>query len=110
VNGRMFITNDVPPDCALGFRSMKSNGSYIYVWLLKGKFTPPGLTTETKGETPAPQTQELVFAALDTIFKWDVGDPPAKSVKAVFGDDDVTAFDPTTWFTAVQTPATGTSI
>jgi phi13 family phage major tail protein len=30
--------NDVAPEIAIGFRALKSNGKYNYVWLLKGKF------------------------------------------------------------------------
>ena len=110
VNGRMYETNEVAPYCALGFRALKSNGSYRYYWFLKGTFTMPDENAVTKGESPDPQTQELTFSAIHSVFKFDTGAPPAKAVKRVVGDDDVANFDPTSWFTAVQTPATGSSI
>ena len=42
--------SDVPPYVAIGFRTLKSNGKYRYVWLYKGKFTEPEDTNETKGD------------------------------------------------------------
>lgn len=43
--------NDVPPYVAIGFRTLKSNGKYRYVWLYKGKFTEPEDNNETKGDS-----------------------------------------------------------
>jgi phi13 family phage major tail protein len=43
-------SNDVPPWAAIGFKSLKTSGSYRYVWLLKGKFLIPDLTHETKAD------------------------------------------------------------
>lgn len=42
--------SDVPPWVAIGFRTLKSNGTYRYVWLYKGKFTEPEDNNETKGD------------------------------------------------------------
>lgn len=40
INGQIAEnTNDNAPYFALGFRALKSNGKYLYVWLLKGKFS-----------------------------------------------------------------------
>ena len=33
-----YNSKDIAPYVAIGFKSMKSNGKYRYVWLLKGKF------------------------------------------------------------------------
>ena len=43
--------SDVPPYVAIGFRTLKSNGNYRYVWLYKGKFTEPESQNETKGDS-----------------------------------------------------------
>lgn len=48
--GVVFGDSDVPPFVAIGFRSLKSNGKYRYVWLYKGKFTDPEDQNETKGD------------------------------------------------------------
>src|SRR5690606_39091327 len=50
----------VPPWVAVGFRSLKSNGKYRYVWLLKGKFREPEESYETKGESVTYQPSTLV--------------------------------------------------
>lgn len=42
--------SDVAPWVAIGFRSLKSNGKYRYVWLYKGKFAEPEDANETKGD------------------------------------------------------------
>lgn len=62
--------NDISPWGALGFRTLKSDGSYRYIWLLKGKFTEPADNNETKGESINFQSDEIVgrFAVLTTSF------------------------------------------
>lgn len=49
--GVVYSSNDVPPYVAVGFRTLKSNGKYRYVWLYKGKFSEPEDNNETKGDT-----------------------------------------------------------
>lgn len=51
--------DDRPPYGALMFKSEKANGSYRFVVLYKGKFTPPEEDYETKQETPAFQTPTI---------------------------------------------------
>jgi len=48
--GLIFADSDVSPYVAVGFRTLKSNGKYRYVWLYKGKFTEPEDNNETKGD------------------------------------------------------------
>lgn len=43
--------SDVSPWVAIGFRTLKSNGKYRYVWLYKGRFTEPEDNNETKGDS-----------------------------------------------------------
>ena len=51
-NGALvYGANDIPPWTAVGFRTLKSNGKYRYVWLYKGKFSEPDDTNETKGDS-----------------------------------------------------------
>lgn len=49
-------SNDIPPWVAVGFKSLKSNGSYRYTWLAKGKFSMPEQNNETKGDSISFQT------------------------------------------------------
>lgn len=51
--------SDIPPWVAIGFRTLKSNGNYRYVWLYKGKFTEPEDANETKGDSINFQTDTI---------------------------------------------------
>ena len=59
---------DVPKEVALGYRSMKSDGSYRYEWILKGTFQKPGQTSKSKGVSVEPQSKTVKFAALNRMF------------------------------------------
>jgi len=102
--GEMYDNNATPPYCALGFRSLKSNGAYRYFWFYKGRFQTPGEEFTTKGETPEPKAVELVYTGIYTIFNWTVGavTDPFKSVQ---GDSDIATFVATAWFTTVRQPS-----
>lgn len=49
--GLVYGASDIAPWVAIGFRTLKSNGKYRYVWLYKGKFTEPEDANETKGDS-----------------------------------------------------------
>lgn len=57
--GIVYGDSDVPPWVAIGFRTLKSNGKYRYLWLYKGKFTDPEDNNETKGDTINFQTDTI---------------------------------------------------
>ena len=87
---------DIPPWVALGFKSLKSNGKYRYVWLVKGKFSVPEMTHETKGDTVAFQTPTIQgsFVKRDTDDLWQK-----------MADEDALTYDPligTNWFSDVE--------
>lgn len=65
-------STDNPPWVAIGFRSLKSNGKYRYVWLLKGKFMVPEQNHETKGDSINFQTPTLrgVFVKREYDDEW----------------------------------------
>jgi phi13 family phage major tail protein len=105
VTGRMYDNGGTPPDVALGFRSLKSNGSYRYYWFLKGKFELPSEDAKTKTDSVEFQPMELTFTAVATMFQFTIAVGVTDKVKRVVGDEDVTNFDGTGWFTAVQYPA-----
>jgi len=106
VSGRMFDQGGgaTPPDAALAFRAMKSNGSYKYFQYLKGKFSIPKDEAATKEAKATPKPQQIVFTAMNTIYEFDLGDING-TVKRIVGDEDSTNFDGSTWFDAVQTPS-----
>ncbi len=108
-SGRIFDAGGeaVPPDCALSFRSLKSNGKQRYYQYLKGKFSVPKDEATTKGEKAEPKPAQIIFTGVNTVHKFDLGDGGAmKSVKRIVGDEDTTNFDGSTWFDQVQTPET----
>jgi len=104
--GRMLDNVGTPPDVALSFRSIKSNGKYKYYQYLKGKFSTPDEDQATKADSPEPKTTKISFTAIQTTYEFDLGDI-SKAVKRVVGDEDATGFTGTTWFDAVQVPVAG---
>lgn len=58
-------SSDVPKEVALGYRSMKSDGTYRYEWILKGTFAKPDQTSKSKGQRVEPQSKTVKFAALN---------------------------------------------
>lgn len=57
--GVLYGDSDIAPWTAIGFRTLKSNGNYRYVWLYKGKFTEPEDNNETKGDSINFQTDTI---------------------------------------------------
>lgn len=62
---------DKPPWVALGFKSLKSNGKYKYVWLLKGKFSEPEANHETKKDSVTFQPPTLKGAFVQREYDGD---------------------------------------
>lgn len=89
-------STDVAPYVAIGFKSLKSNGKYRYVWLVKGKFREMEENFETKGETVNFQPASIVGA-----FVRREADSAWKHVT----DEDAVAANTTTmtkWFLQVD--------
>lgn len=116
VGGLVYGANDTPPWLALGFRTLKSNGKYRYVWLYKGKFQEPDDKNETKGDKINFQSQELTgnFVMLDTVinvvtaagtkakklWKYEMdADSPGATLSVMSG-----------WFSAVVKPSTAAKV
>lgn len=51
--------NDIAPTLALGFKSKKTNGKYMFVWLYKGSFELTEDTFETEEDKPKASTAKL---------------------------------------------------
>lgn len=104
--------NDIPPWVAIGFRTLKSNGKYRYVWLYKGKFLEPEDKNETKGDKVNFGEYELKgsFVKLDTKYTVALlggGTIANKQPWKYEIDEDSANADSTTisgWFSAVKTP------
>lgn len=96
-------STDVPPYVAIGFKSLKSNGKYRFVWLLKGKCMPPELQHETKGDSVQFKTPTIKaqFVKRDYDDMWQ---------KQIDEDHvDYVASVGTNWFTAVEGAADTTA-
>jgi phi13 family phage major tail protein len=108
-NGALIYgANDVPPWVAIGFRTLKSNGMYRYVWLYKGKFMEPEDNNETRGDSINFQNDTIkgMFAKVNKEFT--VNGKTVKPWKAELDQED-TAADPaaiSSWFSAVYVPTT----
>lgn len=66
--------SDVSPWLALGFRSLKSDGTYRYYWLTKGKFSTPEEELETKGDSINFKTPTITgsFVKREADDKWQL--------------------------------------
>ena len=86
---------DSAPYVAVGFRSQKSDGSYRYIWVLKGRASKGSETYQTKsGSGVTYNDQEIVIHALNRISdgakrrRVDSNDPslPENVTNAVLAD------------------------
>ena len=64
--------DDIAPYWAVGFRADKGDGTFVYVWLYKTKFSIPDESYETKKEGITFQTPKLegTFQKRDSDGRW----------------------------------------
>ena len=101
--GIAYSIEDKAPYVAIGFRSLKSDGSYRYVWLYKVKFSVPAEKFATKGSSITYNSPTItgVGKALDKkvndrhLYKYSVDSNSTGAETVVAG-----------WFTAVVFPPT----
>ncbi len=104
--GRVLDTGEVnPPNTALGFRYSMGTDGYRYYWYLKGTFSGGSEDAKSKENDVDIKTYQLTYTAVTTEHEWTI-DGESKSMKRVYADTADSAFDPTGWFTQVQTPDT----
>jgi len=102
--GMMVEQEGKAPYVAFGYKTEKTDGTTVYVWRLKGKFSIPATTSSTKNEGTDANGQEIVFTGINTTYKFT---KTGKGAKAVNVDTDVNAgMTDATWFAEVQTPDT----
>lgn len=105
--GRMFDGNAPAPYVAIGFRALKSDGTYRYFWYLKCRPQAPTEEQATKTDTPEFKQPKMKFLAIYTNFQFDQDGSTTDSNKRVVGDTEDDNFDPATWFDNVQVPSVG---
>jgi len=98
--------SDIPPWVAIGFRTLKSNGKYRYVWLYKGKFTEPEDNNETKAESVKFQEDTIKGQFVKLNKAYTVNGRSVRPWKRDVNEDDagVQAAVITGWFTQVRLP------
>lgn len=96
-----------PPDVAVGYRANIGRSDHRYTWYAKGTFSGGAEEAATKSNDVDIRTYQLTYTAVATTKKWVIKGEE-KPIKKISGDTTDPAFDPTGWFTQVQTPsATG---
>lgn len=108
--GLIYGDSDVPPFVAIGFRSLKSNGKYRYVWLYKGKFTDPEDNNETKGDSINFQADVIKGQFVKLTYPVKVGEKNIRMWKYELDGDSKDAKESamTGWFQTVTMPAATT--
>jgi phi13 family phage major tail protein len=88
---------DVAPWVAVGFKTLKSNGHYRYVWLTKGRFQEPEQKSETKGDSVnfQPTNISAAFVKRDCDDIWQL--------QTDEDDTGYVAAKGAAWFNAVPT-------
>jgi len=108
----IYGANDKAPEGALGFRTMKSDGTYKYCWLLKGVFVDGEEENETKGDSINFQADQLTgnfakvnkkFTITDTITGEEKDTQPWR-VMVDAGAEGVSDELIKQWFNEVVTP------
>lgn len=104
----IYGANDTPPWVAIGFRTLKSNGKYRYVWLYKGKFLEPEDNSETKGDSINFQSDTITGQFVKIEKKYVISgkeiQPWKYEIDAEHPDADSSLM--ATWFDQVQLPST----
>ena len=105
--GLVYGDSDVPPFVAIGFRSLKSNGNYRYVWLYKGKFTDPEDQNETKGDSINFQADTIKGQFVKLNYPVTVGGKKIRMWKCELDGDSSGASEDamSTWFDSVKMPS-----
>lgn len=89
---------------ALGYRFKKTDGTYRYVWRLKGKFSIPEETSATEDDSTDTNNMELTYTGISTTHKFTKTGKPAKAV--VVDDDETSKADVSAFFDTVTDPDT----
>ncbi|WP_317300871.1 major tail protein [Allobaculum stercoricanis] len=100
--GAMIDGEREPKYYALGYRFKKTDGTYRYVWRLKGMFGIPDETSATEDDGTDSNNMELVYTGISTSHKFTKSKKPAKAV--VIDDTPTSKADISAFFTAVTTP------
>lgn len=103
-NGMMVEQEGTSDYFAFGYKTSKTDGTDIYVWRLKGKFSVPDLTAATKDDGTDANGQELTFTGVSTTASFTKTGKPARAINIDTSvNETITEAD---FFATVQTPDT----
>lgn len=100
--GAMIDGERDPKYFALGYRFKKTDGTYRYVWRLKGMFAIPDETSATEDDGTDGNNMSLVYTGISTTHSFTKGGKPAKAV--VVDDTAESKADISTFFETVTDP------
>lgn len=100
--GAMIDAEREPKYYALGYRFKKTDGTYRYVWRLKGMFAIPDETSATEDDGTDTNNMELTYTGISTTHQFTKTSKPAKAV--VVDDTAESKADVSTFFDAVTDP------
>ena len=105
--GVAYADDDVAPYVAIGFRTLKSNGKYRYVWLYKGRFADPEDNNETKADSINFQSDTINGQFVKLAYPITLGSKLCKIWKYEIDADTAEANEGVmnTWFEEVTMPA-----
>ena len=91
------------PYFAVGYKTQKTDGSDVYVWRYKGKFTLGDQTNATKNNGTSANGQSLTYTGINTTHKFTA---TGKGAKGLVVDDGLGLAVVSTFFDTVTTPDT----
>ena len=105
--GVAYADDDTPPYVAIGFRTLKSNGKYRYVWLYKGRFADPEDNSETKADSINFQSDTISGQFVKLNYPVTIGAKSKRLWKYEIDSDNPEASQAAmdTWFDAVKLPS-----
>ena len=86
---------------AIGYKTQDTDGNWVYVWRLKGKFAPLQETNATRDNGTGANNQPLTYTGIYTTHVFEKDNSPAKAINSP--EDKI---DAETWFDTVVTPDT----
>lgn len=87
---------------ALGYKTKKLDGTYVYVWRLKGTFAIPDATHTTENDGTDANGDEITFTGISTTYAFK----KTGRVKAINVDGGQEKADVSAFFETVVTPDT----
>lgn len=100
----IYGAEDIPPFVALGFRNLRTDGTYRYVWLYKGKFQEPEDSSTTKGDSIEFQNESITGSFVKVNKSFTVNGRTVTPWKSEVFEGTQTRNACAKWFTKVYQP------